>query len=233
MAIKREFVKSGIPGLDEILGEGLRRGTIATLSGSTGSGKSTFGMQFLVNGALKYKEAGLYICIEESKGSMYANMSGYSWDLDKLEKNKQFVFLDYPIFEVDQFLDQNGAIMEIINTMDIKRVVIDSVMPIALHFPAEDERKKGFLKLIDNIRKWGTTTMILSEDTPATTQDILPDTKYGVETFTDGWIHIYYLYSPKEKERTRAVEVLKYKGVAHSSKIYPAEITNEGFIIHI
>ncbi len=233
MTIKREFIKSGIPGLDEILGEGMRKGSIFTLSGSTGSGKSTFGMQFLVNGALKYKEAGLYISIEETKQSMYANMSGYSWDLDKMEKNKQFIFLDYPIFEVDQFLNQYGAIMEIINTMEIKRVVIDSIMPIALHFPNDDERKKGFLKLIDNIRKWGTTTMIISEDTPATTQDILPDTRYGIETFTDGWIHVYYLYSPKEKERTRAVEVLKYKGVAHSSKIYPADIANEGFIIHV
>lgn len=233
MIIKREFIKSGIPGLDDIIGEGIRKGSVFTLSGSTGSGKSTFAMQFLVQGAIKHKEAGLYISIEESKQSMYSNMSGYTWDLDKLEKNKQFVFLDYPIFEVDQFLNQYSAIMEIVNTMDIKRVVIDSIMPIALHFPDEDERKKGFLKLIDNIRKWGATTMIISEDTPATTQDILPDTKYGVETFTDGWIHIYYLYSPKEKKRTRAVEVLKFKGVAHSSKIYPAEITKDGFTIHV
>ncbi len=228
----REFIKSGVPGLDEILGGGFLKGTMSALSGPTGCGKSTFGMQFLVNGALKSKEPGLYISIEESKASMQLHMSGYKWDLEKMEKNRQLMILDYPLYEVDQFLAQNSAIQELINKMGVKRVVIDSVMPVAIFFQNDDERKKGFLKLIDNIRKWGTTTLIISEDTPATTQDVLPDTKYGIESFTDGWLHIYYLYSPKERERTRAIEVLKMKSVHHSSKIYPCEIGDEGFVVY-
>ncbi len=228
----QDFIKSGISGLDDMLGSGFLKGSICALSGPTGSGKSTFAMQFLVNGALKSKEPGLYISIEESKQSMYFHMSGYKWDLDKMEKNRQLVFLDYPIFEVDQFLTQNSAIQEIISKIGIKRVVIDSIMPVAIYFKEENERKKGFLKLIENIRKWETTTLIISEDTPATTQDVLPDTHYGIETFTDGWLHLYYLYSPKERERTRAIEVLKMKGVHHSSKIFPCEITEDGFTIH-
>ena len=229
--MKRERIKTGIPGLDEILGGGLLRGSTITLSGPTGCGKSTFGMQFLVGGALEDNESGLYISLEESKESTYFHMGGFNWDLEKLEKEKKLVFLDYPIYEVDQLLSQNSAIMELINTMGIKRVVIDSIMPLALHFNNDDERKRGFLKLMDNIRKWNTTTMVVSEDTPATTQDVLPDTKYGLETFTEGWIHIYSMYSPKGNERTKAVEVLKMKGIKHSSKIYPAEMTDDGFII--
>jgi KaiC/GvpD/RAD55 family RecA-like ATPase len=104
-------------------------------------------------------------------------------------------------------------------------------MPLALFFQNDDERKKGFLKLIDNIRKWGATTLIVSEDTPSTTADVLPDTKYGIETFTDGWIHIYFQFSQKAQERTRAVEVMKMKGVSHSAKIYPAKIDKSGFSI--
>lgn len=228
----REFVKSGIPGLDDVIGGGLLKGSIIALSGPTGSGKSTLAMQFLVNGALKSKEPGLYISIEESKQSMYFHMSGYKWELEKMEKNRQLLFLDYPIYEIDQFLTQNSAIQELITKMGVKRVVIDSIMPVAIYFKEDDERKKGFLKLIDNIRKWGATTLIISEDTPATTQDVLPDTRYGIETFTDGWLHLYYLYSPKERARTRAVEVLKMKSVAHSSRIYPCEMTDEGFVVY-
>ncbi len=227
----RDFVKSGIPGLDNLLGEGFLKGSVITLSGPTGSGKSTFGMQFLINGATKSKEPGLYIAIEQSKQAVYFNLSGYKWDMEKLERGKQVVFLDYPMYEIDQFLNANSAIQEIINSIGIKRVVIDSIMPVALHFKEEDERKRGLVKLIDNIRKWGTTTLILSEDIPATTHDVLPDTKYGVESFTDGWIQVYYLFSPKDKERTRAIEVLKMKGVHHSSKIVPCEITDEGFVV--
>ena len=229
--MERSLTRTGVPGLDLPLNGGFPKGSVIAVSGPTGCGKSTFGMQFLVGGA-KLKEPGLYISIEESKQAAYDHFSNYAWDLQKLEKNKMVVFLDYPMHEVDQFLSSDSAIGELISTLGIKRVVIDSVMPVALHFKDEDERKKGFLKLIDNIRKWGTTTMIISEDIPATTQDVLPATKYGIESFTDGWIHIYYLFSPKERERTRAVEVLKMKSIAHSSKIYACEITSEGFIVH-
>lgn len=229
--MKREFVKSGIPGLDELLGGGFLHGSVITLSGPTGCGKSTFAMQFLVEGILKFKEPGIYIAIEETHDSMHFHMSGYTWDLDKLEKSRKLIFLDYPVYEIDQFLNQYSAIQEIINSTGAKRVVIDSIMPLALYFPNDDERKKGFLKLIENIRKWDTTTLIVSEDTPATTQDVLPETRYGIETFTDGWVHIYSMFSPKTRERSRAVEVLKMKGVSHSRKIHSAKIDENGFTI--
>jgi len=231
--MKREFIKSGIPGFDNIAGGGVLRGSVITLSGPTGCGKSTFAMQFLVEGITKYNEPGIYIAIEETKDSMHFHMSGYIWDLEKMERDRKLVFLDYPVYEVDQFMNQYSAIAEIINSSGAKRVVIDSIMPLALYFPNDEERKKGFLKLIDNIRKWGTTTLIVSEDTPATTHDVLPDTKYGIETFTDGWIHIYYMFSQKTQERSRAVEVLKMKGIAHSTKIYPAKVGKAGFTIMV
>ncbi len=227
-----EKIKSGVPGLDGVLGGGLLKNSVIAVTGPTGAGKSTLAMQFLVNGILESKEPGLYIAIEETHSSVYFHMSSYSWELDKLEKNKKLLFLDYPVLEVDQFLAQNSAIQELINRIGVRRVVIDSVMPVALFFNNDDERKKGFIKLMENIRKWQTTTLIISEDVPATTQDVLPATRYGIESFTDGWIHIYYLFSPKERERTRAIEIIKMKGAAHSSKIYPAEITKNGFVVY-
>lgn len=228
--MERAFIKSGVKDFDDVLGGGFLRGSVITLSGSTGSGKSTFGMQFLFEGA-KNKEPGLYIAIEESRQAVFDHLRSYSWDIPKLEKNKQIVFLDYPLHEVDQLLTNSGAIQELIISFGVKRVVIDSILPLALHFQTDDERKRNFIKFIDSLRKWGVTTLIISEDVPATTLDVLPDTKYGVETFSDGWVHIYYLYSPKEKQRTRAIEVLKMKGVAHSTKIYPCEITDDGFVL--
>jgi len=227
--MKREIIESGIPGLDKLLGGGFLHGSVITLSGPTGCGKSTLAMQFLVNGILDYGEPGIYIAIEESRESMRFHMSGYSWDLDSLEKSKELVFLDYPVYEVDQFLDQYSAIQEIINSTGARRVVIDSIMPVALFFKGDDERKKGFLKLIDNIRKWDTTTLIVSEDTNATDLGALPETKYGIETYTDGWIHIYSTFDAKKKERTKAIEILKMKGINHSKKIHSAVITDDGF----
>lgn len=230
--MKREIAKSGIDGLDSMLDGGFTKGSITALSGPTGCGKSTLAMQFLINGALKYEEHGLYIALEETRSTTYANMASYKWDIGKLENEKQLLFLDYPIHEVDQFLFSNSAVEELISTMDIERVVLDSIMPIALLFQNDDERKKGFLKFIENVRKWGTTTLIVSEDTPATTQDVLPRTKYGLESLCEGWVHMYYLYDDSG-ERKRALEVLKMKGVAHMSRIVPMEITEEGVRVHL
>ena len=228
---ERKIIKSGIPGLDKILNGGFLEGSIITIGGPSGAGKSTFAMQYLYEGATKYDEPGIYISIEEGKESMMFNMSGYDWDLEEVEKKQKLIFLDYPVYEIDQFLHQAGAIKEIINTAGVKRVVIDSIMPIALYFKDDDERKKGFLKFIDNVRKWGTTTFIISEDTSVSSEDELPNTTYGIESFTDGWINVSYMIDPKKKERVRRVEVLKMKGIKHSTKHYPAQLSDKGFKI--
>ncbi|MBN1170488.1 AAA family ATPase [Candidatus Micrarchaeota archaeon] len=220
-------IKSGIPGLDKILGGGVLEGSIITVSGPTGSGRSTFALQFI----LESETPGLYISIEESKKDLFFHMSGYKWNLQNEEEAGRLVILDYPIYEVDQILNQYSAIQEIIQTTGVKRVVIDSIMPIAVYFQSDDERKKGFLKLIENIRKWGVTTVIVAHDAKSGYGSGLPHTSYSIESFTDGWIHIYYEYDEKKEKRIRRVEVLKMKGTEHSSRIYPAKISSEGFRI--
>ncbi|MEM4166127.1 MAG: ATPase domain-containing protein [Candidatus Bilamarchaeaceae archaeon] len=227
----RVFVKTGIPGLDKVLGDGLLYGSIVTIGGPTGSGKSTLGMQFIYEGAKQFDETGLYISIEESKEAVLFNMSGYEWDLSSLERKQKLIFLDYPIYEVEQFLQQSNAIKEIVHTANVKRVVVDSIMPIALHFKSEEERKHGFLKLIENIRAWGATTFIISEDTTASPAESLPYTTYGIESFTDGWVNLGFKYDQKKNERARFIEVLKMKGVQHSMKIYPLTITPKGITV--
>ncbi|MEM2908594.1 MAG: ATPase domain-containing protein [Candidatus Bilamarchaeaceae archaeon] len=225
---ERKFIKSGIPGLDKVLNGGFLENSIITIGGPTGVGKSTFGMQFLYIGAYQFDEPGMYISIEESRDSMLFNMSGYAWDIEGIEKKQKLIFLDYPVYEVDQFIQQSGGIKEIINKSGVKRVVIDSIMPIALYFKGEEERKNGFLKFIDNIRKWETTTLIISEDTTVSSLDALPNTTYGIESFTDGWINLSYYFDQKKNERLRFIEVIKMKGAPHSMKRYYFEIGKEG-----
>jgi KaiC/GvpD/RAD55 family RecA-like ATPase len=231
--MERKFIKSGIPGLDEVLGGGILEGSIVTVSGPTGAGKSTFAAQFLHNGATESNEPGLFISIEESRKDFFFHMSGYEWNFAALESDRKFVFLDYPIHEVDQIVTQPTAIHEIINNMGVRRVVIDSIMPIALFFPGEEARKTGFLKFIENLRKWGVTIMIVSEDTKIGGSGSKPSSEYGIESFTDGWINLFFRYDDKKMERARYVEVVKMKGVAHSPRAYPTLLTKKGFsVVH-
>jgi circadian clock protein KaiC len=231
--MERRFVKTGIPGLDEILGGGLLEGSVVTVSGPTGCGKSTLASQFIYSGAVEYDEPGMYICLEESRRDFYFHLSGYEWDFQTLEKERKFILLDYPIHEVDQIVNQASAISEIINTTGTKRVVIDSIMPVALFFKGEDERKRGFLKFIENLHKWNVTTLVVSEDLKMSDSASRPSSEFGVESFTDGWINLSYKYDEKKMERSRYLEVVKMKGIAHSNRAYPAMLDSSGFsIVH-
>ena len=61
MANDQERVPTGINGLDELLSGGYIRKSMNLLSGSPGSGKSILAMQFIINGAVKHNEPGVYI----------------------------------------------------------------------------------------------------------------------------------------------------------------------------
>ena len=56
-----ERIKTGIPGLDEILEGGIPEGNLVLVSGVAGTGKTTLSAQFLYNGAAKFNENGLFV----------------------------------------------------------------------------------------------------------------------------------------------------------------------------
>jgi circadian clock protein KaiC len=231
--MERKFIKTGIPGLDPILGGGLLEGSVVTVSGPTGSGKSTLAAQFIYGGAMDYNEPGMYICLEENRRDFFFHNSGYEWDFATLEKDRKFILLDYPIHEVDQIVNQASAISEIISSTGTRRVVIDSIMPVALFFKGDEERKRGFLKFIENLHKWNVTTLIVSEDFRMSNSGARPSSEFGIESFTDGWINLFYKFDEKTMERSRFIEVIKMKGIAHSGRAYPAVLGSSGFsVIH-
>lgn len=76
----REKATFGIAGLDEMLDDGLLVGRPYVVSGTTGTGKTTVCMQFLLEGA-KNGERVLYVAVDEPPNEVRANMEKYGWDL--------------------------------------------------------------------------------------------------------------------------------------------------------
>jgi circadian clock protein KaiC len=90
-----DYVPTGIPGVDAVLGGvGIPQGHTILISGGPGSGKTTFAIQFLHEGAVEHGEPGLCITLDEEPEDIKKNMSAFGWDLDALEREKMLAFIN-------------------------------------------------------------------------------------------------------------------------------------------
>src|SRR2546426_10814763 len=85
---------TGIQGLDEITSGGLPKGRPTLVSGGAGSGKTMFGLEFLVRGATEYGEPGVFMSFEETIPDLTKNAASLGFDLDRLVAQKK-IFLDH------------------------------------------------------------------------------------------------------------------------------------------
>lgn len=218
---------TGIKAFDEIVEGGFKTSTTNLIAGGAGSGKTIFAIEFLYNGAVKYGENALYITFEEKKSSIYSDMLRFGWDLEKLEKEGKFFFLEYTPEQVKKVLIEGGGFVEsIIQKNKIKRIVIDSISSFSLLYQDELTRKEAALALIDLISRWNCTALLTSQDE---TQDGLFVTA-ALEFEVDS---IILIYNVKQKgERIRAMEILKMRGTKHTNKTFKAEITTNGFELY-
>ena len=74
-------IRTGINGLDDILGGGLPPNRIYLLEGNPGTGKTTIALQFLMEG-VRNKEPVLYVTLSETKEELSAVAESHGWTLD-------------------------------------------------------------------------------------------------------------------------------------------------------
>lgn len=97
---------TGIKGLDEITGGGLPRGRPTLVCGGTCCGKTLLAMQFLVHGALRYDEPGVFMSFEEKSEELAENFASLGFDLDDLAARNKLA-LDYVHIEKSE-IEETG-----------------------------------------------------------------------------------------------------------------------------
>src|SRR5919112_931432 len=80
---------TGISGLDEITGGGLPKARPTLICGEAGSGKTLFSIEFIVNGATKFNEPGVFVAFEEKSNELAMNVASLGYDLEKLMRQKK------------------------------------------------------------------------------------------------------------------------------------------------
>jgi len=220
-------VKSGIPGLDELMGGGFEPQSVVLVTGDAGSGKTTFGLQFLYNGAVQYGEAGVLITFEERRADIIRRMREYGWDLEGLEREKKLKILEYPPHEVERFISEGEIIHDVIADLGAKRIVMDSMTSFALVFESEYKMRLGILKAMDSFKKWDCTTLLISEGSISEEGDVRD--RFGIEYLVDGTV---FLYNKRMRDyRQKLVEIVELKGIRHDNAIHPLSFGKGGISV--
>ena len=232
-------VPTGIEGFDELCGGGLLRDYTYLMSGTSGSGKTIFAIQFIYNGITKYNENGIIVATEERPEHIRDNAKTFGWDLKTLEDEgklaiidaastkiglpSQEKYVDVRPFDMRSMMDQIIMIQE---EIDAKRSVIDSTTSIGFYLQDPAKIRVELLKISTTLEILGLTSMMTSE----TVDDDHPS-RFGVENFvTEGTIALYY--KRMENVRVHSLEIFKMRGSDHSKKIHPFDITKDGVVVH-
>jgi KaiC/GvpD/RAD55 family RecA-like ATPase len=141
-----ERVKTGIKGFDELVEGGFPKGSTILITGSPGTGKTIFGLEFLYNGATKFKEKGLFVTFEERKESLLKQAIQFGWDIAKLEKNKLIHILAIPSNKINQ--KTINLIKNKIEKEKIQRMVVDSLTTLTINAPIFSNISKISVKQI-------------------------------------------------------------------------------------
>ena len=217
-------VKTGITGLDDIIGGGIPENQLMLITGTSGTGKTIMCSQFLWAGIKKYGEAGVYLSFEESPESIKENMKEFGWDFDELEKTGKFAFIKYDPFKIDEIFNiLDSTIREIGAT----RVVVDSISALGLHVRDKSELRHMIYNLSILLRKLNCTTMIVSEIVHGTEPRL---SRYGVEEFVADSVIVLY-YERIESVFNRAIQVWKLRGSEHSETLHPYTIESKKGVV--
>lgn len=236
-------VPTGIFGLDNLIEGGFPQGRTILVSGSCGTGKSIFAMQYLYKGA-EMGEPGVFVTLDEQPEHLREDMARFGWDLAKMEAQNKLAIVDASAAKIgfpseEKFaLPQIGLdvdrlllkIMQVVDQIGAKRVVIDSIAGLGLHLDGETEIRKTILKINYMLARSKVTTIITSE-VPEQTFGAGPMlfSKYGVEEYTaDGVIVLHYLGVGTESNRSMFIR--KMRSTKHAEDILPMEISPKGII---
>jgi len=232
-----ERVKTGIPGLDDLLNGGLPKGSITLLSGPSGSLKTLLSGQYIYRGVTDYNEPGVYITLEERADGIRKAMSSFNMDFKKYEDERKITLLDMgdmrrkSLFQLDKSTPTftSPMLMKALGDMSknikFNRLVIDSLSILGVLYDNPAVMREDLFRLVEYIRDINCTSLLISE-----VEERYKDTmvsRFGSEEFLcDGVILLGYTRTAGEFKRW--VSVRKMRLSSHDSDMHKLRVTESG-----
>ena len=229
-------VRTGVPGMDEILYGGIPERNVVLLSGGPGTGKSIFGMQFLYYG-LERGESTVFVALEEHPVSVIRSFRHFGWDVLKYEQKGKFALVDaftggigkyaekakFVVKNPDDPRELMDVLRQAIREVDATRVTIDSVSTLYLNKPSV--ARSIIMQLKRVIAGLGCTAIFVSQVSVGERGFGGP----GVEHAVDGIVRLDL--DEIDGKLYRSIIVWKMRATKHSMLRHPMEITDKGIVV--
>lgn len=218
-------VKTGIPGLDEVLFGGYLRQSANLIEGAPGTGKTTFGMQFIYNGIAKYHEPGLILTFEEFPQQYYRDAEGFGWNFRELEAQGLLrVIMTSPEVSRHDLESVGGMIETMAREMGATRILVDSLSHFERLTSDPVELRALLYSFVNALKREGLTSILTRESSALFGQS--DDSDSDVAFLADSYSLLRYVEI--ESAICRALLVLKLRGSDHAKDIRQFAITEKG-----
>ena len=184
-----ERVTTGIAGLDSLIEGGFPKGRSILVTGEPGTGKTIFGLQFLMEG-LRLGEKGIYVAADEDPLDILEQAASLGWDLEKYTATQELAILNagtylssLPGSSKDRHIDVHKAIADLsgfVNRLGAQRLVLDPAGPFVLLRDTStriQDQTRLLIKLLRSSMK--TTNILTSYAVPRTGERVM----HGIEEY--------------------------------------------------
>jgi len=161
MGIIVERCPTGIPGFDKLCQGGFVRNSNNLLLGGPGSGKTTFMLQFLYNGATVFEENGLYCSFEPDIVEIIQDGFSFGWDFARLNEMEKVKFLKFS--PQTSISDLKSELTKIIAKYGIKRVCIDPLAVLSLNVDSDAKVREQLYELTSLMKRLRVTSILADE----------------------------------------------------------------------
>jgi circadian clock protein KaiC len=222
---------TGIPGMDEITGGGVPKGRPTLVAGGAGCGKTLFAMEFLVNGAIRYNEPGVFIAFEENAEELAQNVASLGFDLKELIKQKKLI-IDYVRVERSEIEEAGEYDLEAlfirlghaIDSIGAKRVVLDTIEVLFGALPNQGVLRAELHRLFRWLKDKGVSAVVTAERGEGAM------TRFGLEEYVADCV-ILLDHRVTDQVSTRRLRIVKYRGTLHGTNEYPFLIGKHGISV--
>jgi circadian clock protein KaiC len=212
---------AGIPEIDELLNGGIETGTVTIISGPSGVGKTTLGLQFIKEAAGRGDRSVVYL-FEEAVDTLLNRCEGINIPVRAMVERGTLavVKIDPLLYSPDEFAHQVRLEVE---QAGAKIIMVDSVLGYKLSFQADD-LIRNIHSLCQYLKGRGVTTLLTNE-VESITGDFKA-TELGVSYLADNIIFLRYL--ELQGQLRRAIGVLKKRLSDFEKTLREFEISRYG-----